>query len=162
MFTQAPPQLGNQYRDDPLLGGWLRRKLPVDVYRNLEEELDELGRLAGDDLYRLQLADRLNEPVLTQWDAWGRRIDEIQVTPLWREAARLTVRHGLVATAYERQHGRYARIEQFAKVYLFHPSTDVYTCPLATTDGAARTLLETGVRELIDRAVPRLTSRDPA
>jgi len=162
MFTQAPPQLGNQYRDDPLLGGWLRRTLPVDVYRKLEEELDELGRLAGGDLYRLQLADRLNEPVLTQWDAWGRRIDEIEVTPLWREAARLTAQHGLVATAYERQHGRYARIEQFAKVYLFHPSTDVYTCPLAMTDGAARTLLESGVRELIDRAVPRLTSRDPA
>jgi alkylation response protein AidB-like acyl-CoA dehydrogenase len=162
MFTQGPPQLGNQYRDDPLLGGWLRRTLPVDVYRKLEDELDELGRLAGGDLYRLQLADRLNEPVLTQWDAWGRRIDEIEVTPLWREAARLTVQHGLVATAYEREHGRYARIEQFAKVYLFHPSTDVYTCPLAMTDGAARTLLESGVRELIDRAVPRLTSRDPA
>jgi len=40
MFTQAPPQLGNQYRDDPLLGGWLRRTLPVDVYRKLEEDLD--------------------------------------------------------------------------------------------------------------------------
>jgi alkylation response protein AidB-like acyl-CoA dehydrogenase len=162
MFTQSPPQLGNQYRDDPLLGGWLRRTLPSEVYHELDAELDELGRLAGDDLYRLQLADRLNEPVLTQWDPWGRRVDEIAVTPLWREAARLAVRHGLVATAYERPRERYARIAQFAKVYLFHPSTDVYTCPLAMSDGAARTLLESGVRELIDRALPRLTSRDPA
>ena len=92
----------------------------------------------------------------------GRRVDTIDVTPLWREAERLTPRHGLIATAYERRHGAYARIEQFAKVYLFHPSSDVYTCPLAMTDGAARTLLESGARELIDRAVPRLTSRDPA
>jgi alkylation response protein AidB-like acyl-CoA dehydrogenase len=72
------------------------------------------------------------------------------------------VRHGLVATAYERAHGRYSRIEQFAKVYLFHPSSDVYTCPLAMTDGAARTLIESGNAALIARAIPRLTSRDPA
>jgi hypothetical protein len=72
------------------------------------------------------------------------------VTPLWREAERLTLRHGLIATAYERRHGAFARIEQFAKVYLFHPSSDVYTCPLAMTDGAARTLIESGARELID------------
>ena len=50
---------------------WLRRTLPVEVLRELERELDELGRQAGGELYRLQLADRLNEPTLTQWDAWG-------------------------------------------------------------------------------------------
>jgi alkylation response protein AidB-like acyl-CoA dehydrogenase len=161
MFLQSPPELGNQFRDDPLLGGWLRRVLPEDVRYEIERELDELGELGGGELYRLQLADRLHEPQLTQWDAWGRRVDQIELTPLWREAARLTLKYGLVATPYERRHGRYARIEQFAKVYLFHPSTDVYTCPLAMTDGAARTLLDAGVRELIDRAVPRLTTRDP-
>src|SRR6188472_1480775 len=118
LFTQAPPALGNSFRDDPLLVTWLRRTLPNAHSATLNPELGEIGAVAGGELYRLQLADRLNEPVLTQWDAWGRRIDEIEVTPLWREAARLTAQHGLVATAYERQHGRYARIEQFAKVYL--------------------------------------------
>ena len=43
----------------------------------------------------------------------------------------------------------------------FHPSTDVYSCPLAMTDGAARTLLASGNRALSERAVPHLTSRDP-
>ncbi len=161
LFTQSAPELGNQYRDDPLLGGWLRRALPVDVLRDLEPELDELGAVAGGELYRLQLADLLNEPRLVQWDAWGNRVDAVEVTPLWREAERLTLRHGLVATAYERAHGRHARIEQFAKVYLFHPSSDVYTCPLAMTDGAARTLIESGNQALIARALPHLTSRDP-
>ncbi len=100
--------------------------------------------------------------MLTQWDPWGKRIDEVVVSPLWREAERLAARHGLVATGYEPAMGRHARIAQFLKVYLFHPSTDVYTCPLAMTDGAARCLLESGNHELIDRALPRLTSRDPA
>ena len=47
-------------------------------------------------------------------------------------------------------------------MYLFHPSSDVYTCPLAMTDGAARCLIESGNQALIDRALPRLTARDPA
>ena len=162
LFTQAAPELGNQYRDDPLLAGWLRRTVPANVLQPLEAELDELGALAGGDLYRMQLADRLNEPTLTQWDAWGNRVDTLEVTPLWREAELLTVKHGIVATAYEQALGRHARIAQFAKVYLFHPSTDVYSCPLAMTDGAARTLLESGNARLISHALPHLTSRDPA
>jgi acyl-CoA dehydrogenase len=162
LFTQSPPSLGNSFRDDPLLRSWLSRNLPQDRRDDLEAELDELGARAGGPLYRLQLADRLNEPRLVQWDAWGNRIDEVEVSPLWREAERLAVAHGLVATGYAPEHGRYARAAQFAKVYLFHPSSDVYTCPLAMTDGAARCLLQSGNSRLIDRALPRLLARDPA
>ncbi len=162
LFTQAAPRLGNQFRDDPLMGSWLRRSFPPDLARSLAGELDELGALAGGPLYELQLADRENEPVLRQWDAWGNRQDTVEVSPLWREAERLTVRHGLVATAYERELGRYARLAHFAKVYLFHPSSDVYTCPLAMTDGAARCLIESGNARLTAHALPHLTGRDPA
>jgi alkylation response protein AidB-like acyl-CoA dehydrogenase len=162
LFTQAPPRLGNQFRDDPLLGPWLRRTIPAEHSREIAAELDELGRIAGGDLYALQIADRENEPVLRQWDAWGNRLDTVDVSPLWREAERLTVKHGLVATAYEPAFGRHARLAQFLKVYLFHPSSDVYTCPLAMTDGAARCLIESGNQALMDRALPRLTARDPA
>ena len=144
LFTQAPPRLGNQFDDDPLLGSWLARTIPAAVAASLTDELREIGGLAGGELYRLQLADRLNEPVLTQWDAWGRRLDEVVVSPLWREAEKLAATHGLVATGYDRALGRYARLAQFLKVYLFHPSSDVYTCPLAMTDGAVRCLLASG------------------
>ena len=163
LFTQSPPTLGNQFDDDPLLGSWLARSLPASVLEGgLGAELRELGGVAGGELYRLQLADRLSEPVLTQWDAWGRRIDEVAITPLWREAERLAARHGLVATGYDRDLGRYARLAQFLKVYLFHASSDVYTCPLAMTDGAVRCLQVSGSAEQQARAIPRLTSRDPA
>ena len=162
LFTQAPPTLGNQFDDDPLLGSWLARHLPGYVATPLREELRELGGLAGGELYRLQLADRLNEPVLTHWNAWGERIDEIVVTRLWLEAEKLAVKHGLVATGYDRSLGRYARLAQFLKVYLFHPSSDWYACPLGMTDGAARSLLISGSAAQQARAVPRLTSRDVA
>ena len=161
IFTQSPPRLGNQYTDDGFLRDYLRRVLPPDVLGDIEPDLDEMGRISGGELYDLQLEDRLNEPRLVQWDAWGNRIDRIELTPLWQKAAPLAARSGLIGIPYERRHGRFSRIHQFASVYLFHPSSDVYTCPLAMTDGAARTLLATGNKPIADRAVPRLTSRDP-
>lgn len=162
LFIQAPPVLGNQFRDDAFLQSYLRRKLPAPVLQQIEAELSDLGALAGGELYQLQLQDRLNEPTLTQWDAWGNRVDQIEVSPLWRRAAGIAAKSGLIGIPYERKHGRYSRIHQFAAVYLFHASSDVYTCPLAMTDGAARTLTVSGNQQLIDRAVPRLTSRNPA
>jgi acyl-CoA dehydrogenase len=160
-FLQAAPTLGNQYDDDPAFRSLLARLLPAEVLRDVQPSLREMGRLSAE-LYPAQLADRLSEPVLTQWDAWGGRIDRIELTPLWRTAERIAAEHGVVATAYERAHGRFSRIHQFALAYLFTPSTDIYACPLAMTDGAARVLLDSGNRALIDRAVPRLASRDPA
>ncbi len=159
-FQQAPPILGNQYHDDRVLRSYLARVLSVNMLRDIEESLAEMGRLAGADLYELQLADRLNEPVLTQWDAWGNRIDKIELTALWRLAEPIAAEHGLVATAYEQKHGSLSRVHQCALAYLFTPSTDIYSCPLAMTDGAARTLLSSGNQMLIDRAVPHLITRD--
>src|SRR5687768_14554237 len=160
-FIQAPPELGNQYRADRALRSHLARALPADVLAGIDAGLAEMGERAGGELYRAQLADRASEPVLTQWDAWGNRIDRIEVTSLWRRAERIAAEGGLVATAYERRHGRHSRVHQFALVYLFTASTDLYSCPLAMTDGAARALLAAGNQALIDRAVPRLTGRDP-
>ena len=160
-FQQAPPALGNQYEDDRVLRSYLSRVLPKDVLRDVEESLTELGRLSGAELYEFQLADRLNEPTLAQWDAWGNRIDKVELTPLWRLAERIAAEHGVVATAYEQRHGSLSRVHQCALAYLFTPSTDIYSCPLAMTDGAARTLLDSGNQKLIDRAVPHLITRNP-
>ncbi|HEX2252680.1 MAG TPA: acyl-CoA dehydrogenase family protein, partial [Thermoanaerobaculia bacterium] len=160
-FLQDPPRLGNQFDDDRMLRSYLARMLPPDVRRDVEPSLAAMGELAGGALYQLQQADRTSEPRLVQWGPWGERVDRIEGTPLWREAERIAAEHGLVATAYERRHGRYSRIHQLALAYLFTASSDIYSCPLAMTDGAARTLLASGNRELIDRAVPHLTSRDP-
>lgn len=161
-FNQTPPELGNQYEEDRVLRSYLKRTLPAEVLQEVEPSLRELGELAGGRLYRMQQEDRLNEPTLTQWSPWGERIDKIEVSPLWQQAEKLAAQYGIVAAAYERKYGRHSRPYQFALAYLFHPSTDVYSCPLAMTDGATRTLLHSGNKELIDLAVPHLTSRDPA
>lgn len=161
-FQQTPPTLGNQYEDDRVLRSYLARVIPPGVLSEIVPSLVEMGRLAGAELYQLQLADRLSEPKLTQWDAWGNRVDQIELTPLWKLAERIAAEHGVVATAYERQHGSLSRVHQCALAYLFTPSTDIYSCPLAMTDGAARTLLASGNRKLIERAVSHLIAREPS
>jgi acyl-CoA dehydrogenase len=160
-FVQSPPALDNLYTSDRLLLEFLRRKLPRDLLEALTPDFAALGAEAAGPLASLQHADRLHEPVLIQWDAWGNRVDRIEVSPLWREAERQAVHYGLTAIPYERREAQWSRLRQFVLVYLFHPVTDVYTCPLAMTDGAARTLIDSGNRALIERAVPRLTSRNP-
>ncbi|HEX7240992.1 MAG TPA: acyl-CoA dehydrogenase family protein [Longimicrobiaceae bacterium] len=160
-FLQDPPSLGNQYDEDGALRSLLGRLLPPEVLYDVEPSLREMGRVSAE-LYPAQLADRASEPRLVQWDAWGNRVDRIELTPLWREAERIAAEHGVVAAAYERVHGRHSRVHQFALAYLFTPSTDIYSCPLAMTDGAVKALTEAGNRKLALRAVPHLISRDPA
>ena len=162
MFIQAPPELRNQFEDDRVLRSYLARVLPDDAFASVRPQLASMGELAAGELYRDQLDDRLNEPVLVQWDAWGNRVDRIEVTALWRKAERIAAEHGLVALAYERPHGALSRVVQLALAYLFTPSTDIYSCPLAMSDGAASALVASGNGSLLARALPRLTSRDPA
>src|SRR5690606_25801078 len=102
-----------------------------------------------------------SQPVLTPFDAWGARIDRIESTPVWQRGADIAARYGLVAAGHETSHGEFARCDQFARVYLHHVASEFYTCPLAMSDGAATALKASGNKALIERAVPRLTTRDP-
>ncbi|MFT3773233.1 MAG: acyl-CoA dehydrogenase family protein [Minicystis sp.] len=161
-FFQEPPRLDHPFHDDRVLRSYLARALPEDARRDAEGQLAALGDLAGGKLYELQLEDRLNEPRLVAWDAWGKRVERIELTRVWQEAKKVACEFGLIATPYDRKHGEHSRPIQAALIYLFAPSTDVYSCPLAMTDGAAKTLLSHKNQPLIDRAVAHLTSRDPA
>ena len=160
-FFQSPPELGNQFDTDVFLREYTSRVLPPEVLAEVTDEYRQLGEWSGGRLYRAQLSELSVEPTLTQWDPWGHRIDRIEVTPLWREARVLAARHGLVAAGYDSGFGAHSRVHQFVLNYIIAPSLDVYACPLAMTDGAARTLRASEHPELTQRALPRLISRDP-
>lgn len=159
--VQAPPELDNQYDSDRVLRSYVRRVLPDEVCSAIEPGLRAMGALAGNELYALQQDDLENEPTLTRWGPWGDRIDQIELTDVWIRAEEIAAERGVVATAYEQSHGPHSRVHQMALAYLFIPSTDMFGCPLAMTDGAARTLLDSGNEALVDEAVPHLTARDP-
>jgi alkylation response protein AidB-like acyl-CoA dehydrogenase len=159
-FIQEPPRLGNQYDDDLALRALLSRRLPADVQHAIEPELRALGAEVAT-WWPAQVAQYAFGPRHVPFDAWGNRIDAIELSDFWRRAPALAARWGLVAAGYEPRFGEYARVHQFALAYLFTASSEIYSCPLAMTDGAARCLLASGNQALIERAVPRLTSRDP-
>lgn len=160
-FFQDPPRLPNLYRSDTLLRRYLERVLPPEVRAEIEPELDDMGALAAGELWELALRCLRDEPVHMPFDAWGRRIDEVRVNELWRRCARIAAERGLVAIPYERRHGPWSRVHQMALVYLFDRSSQTYTCPLAMSDGCARTLETLAAPELRDAVFPRLVSRDP-
>ncbi|CAN5762631.1 hypothetical protein BH09MYX1_BH09MYX1_14780 [soil metagenome] len=160
-FFQSPPVLANTYLSDAMIRSYFERHVPADAMADIGPSLEEMGEIAVGDLYQRSVLERNDEPTLNQWDPWGNRIDVIEVSPLWKLAAKIAAEKGVVATAYERKHGAFSRLHQFALVYLVDASWHVYSCPLAMTDGAARTLLSTGNAALVERALPRLISRDP-
>jgi acyl-CoA dehydrogenase len=156
-FVQEAPQLAHPYRNDRLLGELLDRVLPADRRAAIEADLDALGDYALMAYARRQLTPR-QVPVLTQWDAWGHRVDRIELTPAWKEGAAITAHHAVLAAGHT--DSPYARLEQFARVYLYHVASEFYTCPLAMTDGAATAIKASGDRTLIERALPHFLSRD--
>jgi alkylation response protein AidB-like acyl-CoA dehydrogenase len=161
-FFQDPPKLESAFATDPVLRAYLRRVVPGDARREIEASLAAMGELTAGPLFELAVNHRLDEPRYVPFDPWGRRIDHIEVNAAWRRMAEVAARDGLVATAYERRHGAYSRLHQFALVHLFAPSSQTYSCPLAMTDGCARTLELLGPASIRDRALPRLVSRDPS
>jgi alkylation response protein AidB-like acyl-CoA dehydrogenase len=89
-------------------------------------------------------------------------VDRIHLTTAWREGAAIAARHSLLAAGHDQRAGATARLEQFARIYLYHVASEFYTCPLAMTDGAATAIKASGNQALMDRALPHFLSRDPA
>ena len=159
-FYQDAPRLTNQYDGDPLLGAYLRWRLPPAMLREVEPELLRMGALAAGDWLELDAAAEHNPPRHIPYDPWGRRIDAIETSDAWRALDRIAAEEGLVAIGYERAHGELSRVDQFARLYLYAPSSSTYSCPLAMTDGAAR-LLELYPDDVTTPVLRHLTSREP-
>jgi putative acyl-CoA dehydrogenase len=159
-FYQDGPRLTNQYDDDPLLEQYLRWRLPGAMLAEIEPDLHRIGELAVTEWLALADAAEANPPRHVPFDPWGRRIDAIETSDAWRALDRIAAEEGLVAIGYERKHGELSRIDQFARLYLYAPSSATYSCPLAMTDGAAR-LLELYPDEFTRPVFEHLVSRDP-
>jgi alkylation response protein AidB-like acyl-CoA dehydrogenase len=159
-FFQDPPRLGNQYDDDALLRAYLRWRLPPKMLAEIEPDLRRLGHRAATDILALGESAEASPPRYVPYDAWGRRVDRIETSDAWHDLDRISATEGIVATGYERKHGAHSRVDQFARLYLFAPSSALYSCPLAMTDGAAR-FLEVHGDESTRSVFAHLTSRDP-
>ncbi|HEY1771577.1 MAG TPA: acyl-CoA dehydrogenase family protein [Gammaproteobacteria bacterium] len=161
-FFQDDPKLGNQYHDDSALQEWLKRRVPSAVLQDIAPGLGKLGARAAGEMLALTVAAESHPPQHVPYDAWGRRVDRIEVSDAWKALHRIAAEEGIVATGYERRHGEWSRLHQFLRLHLYTPSSAIYSCPLAMTDGAARVIELYGDTDLRREVFPHLVSRDPA
>jgi alkylation response protein AidB-like acyl-CoA dehydrogenase len=109
----------------------------------------------------LAAAAEANPPRHRPFDAWGARVDAIDVDPSWARLVARSQELGMVALPYERPFGPSSRIVQAAALQLLDPVTATAMCPLSMTDACAALLLRTD-RDLASSWVPRLTARTGA
>ncbi|XP_073410163.1 acyl-CoA dehydrogenase family member 11-like isoform X2 [Dendrobates tinctorius] len=160
-FFQDQPRLGNQFLEDSLLQGYLKRHLPPVVLKEASQDLERFGQRLVDEIDSLGRECELNQPHLQQYDAWGRRVDRIITCPAWQRMKVVSAEEGLVAEGYERKYSSWSRLIQIVKLYLYSPSSGCFHCPLAMTDGAAKVIESLGMPEALQDAFRHLTSRDP-
>ena len=164
-FFQTPPVLPDTWEADAPLQEYLDRILPEDAAGAVRPALAAMGAAAANTLLELAAEAERDVPRHVPYDAWGRRIDDIAVSPAWRQLHQAQARAGLCALPYDAEStglGEFGRVVQHAGIHLYGPSSATYTCHMAMTDAAARVLTDHADPALRDRVVSRLTSRDPA
>ena len=160
-FFQDGPELSNTFESDRVLQKFLKKTLPAAIWNEVSKDLQSFGEKTAGVIRELGEKAESEPPVHIPYSPWGKRIDEVKVSDAWKELDRISAQEGIVAIGYERKQKEFSRLYQFAKLYLFHPSSAIYSCPLAMTDGAARVIEVYGSEEMKKRAFKHLTSRKP-
>ncbi len=160
-FYQKPFQLKNQFLDDDVLSGYLKKYLPEKIYKEITQELTNLGEWAANEGDQLSLQADKDLPEHIPYSAWGERIDEVKTSSAWKSLIQKAQQEGIVATGYDKKYAEHGRLVQMAKLYLFHPSSAFASCPMAMTDGAAKILELYGKTRETQEALQKVTSCDP-
>lgn len=59
----------------------------------------------------------------------------------WKRLKDISAEEKLIALGYKSKYGpQFGRLHQFAKLFMFSPSSGLFSCPLAMTDGAAKSI----------------------
>ncbi|MEW1907263.1 acyl-CoA dehydrogenase family protein [Kitasatospora sp. NPDC085895] len=152
--NQVPDPYGHDVAADPALLAALHRAGAGWA----EDELHELGRLAGSEEADTwgRLANE-NPPVLRTHDRYGHRVDEVEFHPYWHRLVDTAVRYGLHAAPWadDRPGAHTARA---AKFYVWGQVEAGHTCPISMTYAAVPALRATP--DLAERYEPLLSARE--
>jgi alkylation response protein AidB-like acyl-CoA dehydrogenase len=166
-YVQTMPDLPDVYADDVVLRSWLQRLLGPEAMPAAESRLKALAAEVMGPLRAAHAQAESNPPVLQRYDAWGGRVDRVQVSPGWERLRVAAAEHAVVALPYlaeERARwGARARVLQHALLHLYGPESATFTCPVAMADGAAALLSRSDVDSTVRAAwLRRLIATDPA
>ena len=162
-FVQTGPALPDVYADDHVLRSWLSRLLPSEANEAADGRLKALATEIAGPLRAAHADAEAHPPVLHRYDAWGARLDRVEVSAGWERLRVAAAEHAVVALPYlpeERvRYGAGARVVQHALLHLYGPESATFTCPVAMADGAAALLSRSDVDASVrDAWLPRLIS----
>jgi len=155
----------NFYLVDPNLEFVCSTVMEPGTLERARPRLLEMGEVAGGVLDALAAEADRNPPRLRAWDERGRRVDEIERHPAYREMERLAfARFGLAAMSHRSGVLGWStvvpHVVKYALSYLFAQSEFGLLCPVSVTDSTSRMLRLYGSEELQAAYLPRLTSTD--
>lgn len=154
----------NYYHADPTFQALMQEALGPEVLAWARPLLEDMGRMAAQDIVPLAEEANQNPPVLVQYDANGNRIDEVKIHPSYRELTRLAYGAGLGGMFYEpdlrKRHGYVPHSLVFGLGYLFAQAEQGLYCPICMTEGSARLVDLFGDADLKAKYLPGITSRD--
>ncbi len=165
-FYQDGPRLTNTYRNDETLQKFLKKFLPAEIQKETTAHLDHLGERAVTDMLQWSQEAEAQPPQHIPSDPGVVALTKSKHPTDGSNFEKVAAEEGIVATAYERKQGAFSRVYQMALLYLYSPSSAIYSCPLAMTDGAARALELYGTPDLksapcpiFSRAIQKLLDR---
>lgn len=115
-FFQEAPCISNQWLDDPILPRYFQQHIPSEMYADIEPDMRRFGDRVATDILELHHQCEANPPRLEQFDAWGKRVDNLITCEAWKSMKRISAEEGLVAIAYEMQFAQWSRLYQVGKV----------------------------------------------
>ncbi|AOJ03481.1 DNA alkylation response protein [Burkholderia mayonis] len=149
----------NFFTSDPDCAALLRLHLGDARYRALEPELRTLGLRASDELDRLASRADKHPPVLHPRTRRGEPLESIDKHPDYVALERVAYSElGLAAMSHRSEAP--PPLVKYALTFLFVQAEFGLCCPVSMTDSLTRTLRRFGSRELVERFLPRLASRD--
>ncbi|KAE8148338.1 hypothetical protein BDV25DRAFT_19395 [Aspergillus avenaceus] len=139
-YITKPERLENTFTSDTSLQRVLSWYLPPQKLQQIQPQLVQLGEEAISDQVREWSADaERHQPYVKNFNVWGQRYDydRLITSEGWKQLGKWGARHGVVSLGYEPTYGAERRLAQYAVNYLYSPSSGLYSCPIAMTDGAA-------------------------
>ncbi len=149
----------NFFDSDPEYAALLRLHLGDAHYAALEPTLRSLGQRASDELDRWALRADKHPPVLEARTRRGEPLQRIDKHPDYVALERVAYAElGLAAMNHEADPP--PPLVKYALTFLFVQAEFGLCCPVSMTDSLTHTLRRFGSRELVERYLPRLASRD--
>lgn len=149
----------NLFTSDPGYGGLLNAYLGESTYSEIEDQLIDLGQRASEELDQLALTADKNPPILRHRNRCGVGVQSIEQHPAYTALEKVAYEE-LGLAAYSHTETNRPSLIKYALTYVLVQAEFGLCCPVSMTDSLTRTLRKYGDRELVDRFLPYLTSRD--